>query len=707
MNDLLKKFPWQEAALPVFATVSVLALLFRLPNPLMDLLLSVNLAISATIFLATFFIRKPLEFSAFPTILLVSTLYRLVLNVSTTRLILTQGSAGQVVDGFSRFVAGDSVVVGAVIFLIFVIIQFVVITKGATRISEVTARFTLDALPGRQAAIDFDLNAGNITEEEAKAARAELNEQSDFFGAMDGASKFVRGDAIAGLAIVLVNLVGGLCIGFFQRHLSVADAVALYSKLTIGDGLVSQLPAFLISVATGLLVARTSRSQSVSKVALRQTFGSPAVLATTGAFLVFLAFTGLPFLPLLSLAAGCFVLAWVVSKRPVDAAADEEEEASASSKRASAAKAKSKGAADDDEEEIVRSLKVEPFEIAIGPGLADVAIPEDGPTLLERVKRVRVALASELGVVLPKTRIRDDSALDQNQFSIRLNGEEAFLGLVYPQMLLAVDDGLASGSVKGLSAKVPGDLDAWWISPDAAAQAEEDGYEIWTPGDLIERRTLEAARHDAAALLSRDATKRLVERLRESAPALVEEALDPRGDGDSSGAVRLARIQRTLRLLLAERVSIRRLDVVLEALNDLEIREPDADAWRTLDFVRSRLARSIMNQYRDEDGLLHVALFDPAGEDALRDALGVSGTGEPRFNLSPADASSLLDALRAASETLRDADREPVVLVDRELRYPLHALAAEANVDLVVAAFTEADASTRVMHAADVDWKAA
>lgn len=690
---------WQDAVLPIFATLSVLVLLFRLPVSVMDLLLSANLAITATIFLATFFIRKPLDFSAFPTILLMTTLYRLVLNVSTTRLILTQGNAGQVVDAFSRFVAGDSIVVGAVVFLIFVIIQFVVITKGATRISEVTARFTLDALPGRQSAIDFDLNSGAITEEEAKAARAELGEQSDFFGAMDGASKFVRGDAIAGLAIVAVNLIGGLCIGVLQRHMSVGEAAQLYCRLTIGDGLVSQVPAFLISIATGLLVARTSRSQNVSSVALTQTFGKPIVLATTSVFLLFLAFTGLPFLPLLTLACGFFVLAMVLAKRPVAAPAVVGPGGAVSDAK--------KTDVDEDEAEIERSLRVEPFEIAVGSGLSRVAIPEEGPTLLDRVKRVRLALASELGVVLPKTRIRDDQTLDENQYSIRLNGVEAALGVVYPQMVLAVDSGYAAGALQGLSATSPDGLRAFWIAPDAAKDAEEEGYDVMTPGELIERKTLVTARREAASLLSRDATRRLVERLRETSPALVDEALGG-ADRDSELDVhKLARIQRVLRLLLEEGVSIRRLDTILEALNDLALREPDADPWRALEAVRARLARSIVGPWRDPDGILHAALFDPAGEDALRDALTTSESGATSFALSPAKASSLVAALKSASEILRDAETPPVVLIDRELRYALHELAASSGVELVVLAFDEADSTTRISQEVVVDWKGA
>jgi len=306
-GETAKKFRWQDAALPIFAAAAVLALLFALPTPLMDLLLSFNLAISVVIFVAVFFVRKPLDFNVFPTILLATTLFRLVLNVSTTRLILTQADAGEVVDAFARFVAGDSVVVGLVIFLIFVIIQFVVITKGATRISEVSARFALDALPGRQMAIDADVAAGNLTDAEARAAREELAEQADFFGAMDGASKFVRGDAVAGLAIVFINIIGGLVVGIGERGFSAAEAFSLYSKLTIGDGLTSQIPAFLISLATGLLVARTSRPQNVSEAALAQVFGRPIALALTGVFLVFLAATGLPIAPLAVLATGCFL----------------------------------------------------------------------------------------------------------------------------------------------------------------------------------------------------------------------------------------------------------------------------------------------------------------------------------------------------------------------------------------------------------------
>ncbi len=692
MDDAKKRLSWQDAALPVFATASVLVILFRLPTGLMDLLLSINLALSTVLFLSTFFIRKPLDFSSFPTLLLTTTLYRLVLNVSTTRLILTQGDAGGVIDAFSRFVAGDNIVVGGVIFLIFIIIQFVVITKGTTRISEVAARFALDALPGRQSAIDFDLNAGNITAEEAQAARAELNESADFFGAMDGASKFVRGDAIAGLAIVAINIIGGLCIGVFQDGKSVGDAAELYSKLTIGDGLVSQIPAFLISLATGLLVARASRSQNISRVAARQTLGRPIVLASTGVFLFFLAFTGLPILPLSILACGCFALAWAFSRR---SPAEEDEEEQVGSSKAKEADAQ------DEEAELDRFLKVDPFEVALGAGLLGLASPEGDLSLLERIQNARRSLASELGVILPKARVFDDPSLDDGQYALRVNGETVQLGAIYPQYSLAVATDYAVGSARGLKTVAPTGRDAYWVDARAAEEAEEDGYEILSPGDVLEGWILATARRESASLLSRDGTKRLLEKLRQTSPALVEEAL-ARDDGDEGRSrARLAHIQRVLQLLLREGVSIRRLNVILEALNDLAFREPDADPYRALEFARRRLAKAIAKRYLDEDGALCVAMLDPEWEDLLRSALTRSASGEPSFTLEPSRYDALTGGLRACVADWSEPT-PPVLLVDGALRYALRALAVGASLDIPTLAFDEIEPGVRIVQSATI-----
>ncbi len=680
----MKKFRWQDAALPIFATAAVLALLFALPTPLMDLLLSFNLAISVIIFATVFFVQKPLDFNVFPTVLLATTLFRLVLNVSTTRLILTQADAGKVVDAFARFVAADSVVVGFVIFLIFVIIQFVVITKGATRISEVSARFALDALPGRQMAIDADVAAGNLTDAEARAAREELAEQADFFGAMDGASKFVRGDAIAGLAIVFINIIGGFVVGIGERGLSAAEAFSLYSKLTIGDGLTSQIPAFLISLATGLLVARTSRPQNVSEAALAQVFGRPIALALTGVFLVFLAATGLPLAPLAVLATGCFLLAWAVSRKWEKKAVEEKER-----KEAEEAEKTTQNPDDVDDE-----LTVEPMELEIGLGLIPLADPADGENLLERVRRVRRRIASELGFVLPKTRVRDNPKLDDGQFAIKIKGETVALATAYPTMLFAVDAGFAFGTLPGLQTTSPLDgAIAYWIDPRNRAAAESAGYEVWDAATFVETRLLQTARREAAELLTRDATKRLVDRLRETAPTVVDDLIP--------GAMKLAQVQQILQLLLRERVSIRRLDSILETLGDFAARE--SNPYRLLDRVRVRMARTLSAKNRDEDGTLRVAMFEPEAEDALRAAAETTEFGVA-LALSATELEALEKAVRESGERLREAGAAPTVLVDGAVRNALREATWSAAADVDILAFDEIDRSTKIVQETVVDW---
>ncbi|MBP3530025.1 MAG: FHIPEP family type III secretion protein [Thermoguttaceae bacterium] len=683
-GETAKKFRWQDAALPIFAAAAVLALLFALPTSLMDLLLSFNLALSVVIFVAVFFVRKPLDFNVFPTVLLATTLFRLVLNVSTTRLILTQADAGEVVDAFARFVAGDSVVVGFVIFLIFVIIQFVVITKGATRISEVSARFALDALPGRQMAIDADVAAGNLTDAEARAAREELAEQADFFGAMDGASKFVRGDAVAGLAIVFINIIGGLVVGIGERGFSAAEAFSLYSKLTIGDGLTSQIPAFLISLATGLLVARTSRPQNVSEAALAQVFGRPIALALTGVFLVFLAATGLPIAPLAVLATGCFLLAWAVSRKKEKEAVEEKE-------RKEAEDAEKAAQNPDDVDEF---LTVEPMELEIGLGLISLADPKDGENLLERVRRTRRRIASELGFVLPKTRVRDNPKLDDGQFAIKIKGETVALATVYPTMLFAVDAGFAFGTLPGLQTTSPLDgATAYWIDPRNRAAAESAGYEVWDAATFVEMQLLRTARKEAAELLTRDATKRLVDRLRETAPTVVDDVIP--------GAMKLAQVQQVLQLLLREGISIRRLDSILETLGDFAPRE--SNPYRLLDRVRVRMARTLSAKNRDEDGTLRVAMFEPEAEDALRDAAETTEFGVA-LTLSAAELETLGNAVRESGERLRESGAAPTLLVDGAIRNALREATWSAAPNVDILAFDEIDRSTKIVQETVVDW---
>ena len=403
----------QDLILPVGIITSVLVIMIPLPAALMDVLLSANITVAVLVLLTTVFVRTPLEFNIFPSLLLATTLFRLVLNVATTRLILTHAgadglwAAGGVVKAFGEFVAGDKIVVGLIIFAIIVVIQFVVITKGATRVSEVAARFALDGMPGRQMAIDADLNAGTIDEREAQRRRLEITKQADFFGAMDGASKFVRGDAIAGIIITLINIVGGLFIGMIESGMSFTQAADIFTKLTIGDGLVTQVPAFLISLAAGLLVTRSSQDSDLPADFIKQLFSRPQALAVAGGFLGVLMFTHLPHLPLLAIGGACVGLALTITRRENRAAA-----VIKAKKQTEAAKRP--------EERVEDFLAVDPMEVEIGVGLIRLADPKRGGDLLERIQRVRQNVAADIGVILPKVRIRDNMRLEQNQYRIKI-----------------------------------------------------------------------------------------------------------------------------------------------------------------------------------------------------------------------------------------------------------------------------------------------
>jgi len=430
----------------------------------MDFLLLANILLSMVVLMTVMYLRAPLEFSSFPSLLLALTLLRLVLNTATTRLILSNGAqgtsaAGHVVEAFGLFVSANSLAVGVIIFLIVTVIQFVVITKGATRISEVAARFALDGMPGRQMAIDADLNAGVIDEHEAQRRRSEITRQADFFGAMDGASKFVRGDAIAGIVITLINIIGGLFIGVVEAGMNVRDAAELFTKLTIGDGLVTQVPALLISLAAGLLVTRSSSEVNLPSEFLKQLFSRPQALVVASGFLGVLIFTSMPRIPLLLIGTGCIVLATTMRRRTAQVQA-----AVQAKKQAEAAKTSG--------ERVEDYLAVDPMEIEIGVGLIRLADPKRNGDLLERVQRVRQNVAGEIGIILPKVRIRDNMRLEQNQYRIKIADMAVAEGIVYPGMFLAIDSGLTTGKVQGLPTKDPAfGTRALWIDAATRDQA--------------------------------------------------------------------------------------------------------------------------------------------------------------------------------------------------------------------------------------------
>jgi flagellar biosynthesis protein FlhA len=680
MNHLSR---WRDMILPVGLISSLLVLLIPLPHMLMDVLLAVNISVAVIVLLTTVYVRTPLEFSIFPSILLATTLGRLVLNVASTRLILTRAefdgmeAAGGVIRSFGEFIAGDRIVVGIIIFAIFVVIQFVVITKGATRISEVAARFALDGMPGRQMAIDADLNAGIIDEHEAQRRREDITRQADFFGAMDGASKFVRGDAIAGIIITLINIVGGLFIGVFEMEMSVTQAAELFTKLTIGDGLVSQVPAFLVSLAAGLLTTRSSQSSNLPAEFLQQLFSRPQALLITSGFLMLLSFTNLPAGPLVTIAASCMGLALLMNRKQKQS----EERAQAEVQREAEVEKNKKP-----EERIEDYLAVDPMEMEIGVGLIRLADPSRGGDLLPRITGVRQGVAADIGIVLPKVRIRDNMRLGEHQYRIKIANNPVAEGTVYPDYLLAMDSGLTSGKIPGLETKDPAfGQNAVWIEQGLRDRAEMLGYTPVEPAAVLATHLQEIVRRHADELLTRDATKHLLDELKKTAPAVVDELIP--------SLLKIADVQQVLQMLLREEVSIRQLSTILETLGDYASRTKDA-VWLT-EYVRHRLARSICSRYRDQDNRLHVVTLEPALEERI--AAGIEHNERGLFiRMSPPAVQKTCELIATEISKLVRANHAPVLLVSPHIRPGLRQITAGALPRLHILSYNEITRDTQI-----------
>ena len=669
----------QELILPLGIISCVLVLMVRLPTELLDVLLAMNITIAVIILLTTIFVRTPLEFNIFPSLLLATTLFRLVLNVAVTRSILTGAgseglyAAGGVVKSFGEFVAGNQIVVGLIIFAIIFLIQFIVITKGATRISEVAARFALDGMPGRQMAIDADLNAGTIDEHEAQRRRQEITQQADFFGAMDGASKFVRGDAIAAIVITLINIVGGLFIGVIESNMTLAHAGEVYTKLTIGDGLVSQVPAFLISLAAGLLVTRSTQSSNLPSEFLRQLFSRPQALAVAGGFLGILTFTSLPRIPLLLLGSGCIGMAVTLSRRTKQTAITEEAKKKADATRPA-------------EERVEDFLSVDPMEVEIGVGLIRLADPKRGGDLLERIQRVRQNVAAEIGVILPKVRIRDNMRLEQNQYRIKIADMSVGEWAIYPNMFLAIDSRMNSAKIPGIATKEPAfGTPAVWIEASVRDQAEMNGYTVVEPGSVIATHLTETVRKHADEILTRDSTKHLIEELKRNSPAVVDELIP--------GVMKLAEVQQILQMLLREAVPIRQLSPILETLGDYGARTKDPILLT--EYVRHRLARTICTRYRDKESRLSVVTLDPTLEDRIR--AGFDHNEHGMFvRMSPQAVEALCRLIAKEVEKLTTVGHPPIVLVSPQIRAALKQITIPHLPQLVVLSYNEITRDTKI-----------
>lgn len=668
-----------DFVLPLGLIAAVLVIMVPLPAALLDVMLALNISVAVIMLLTTIYVRTPLEFSVFPSLLLATTLGRLVLNVATTRLILTRGAtaglnaAGEVVRSFGEFVAGDKIVVGIIIFTIIVLIQFIVITKGATRISEVAARFALDGMPGRQMAIDADLNAGTIDEREAQRRRAEITAQADFFGAMDGASKFVRGDAIAGIVITLVNIVGGLLIGVFESGMTVGEAAHVFTKLTIGDGLVSQVPAFLISLAAGLLTTRSSTDSNLPSEFVGQLLARPQALFVTGGFLGMLVFTNLPKVPLFAIASACVGFAVMTMRKDKSAKQAVDQAQAVADKKPK-------------DERIEDLLTVDPMEIEIGVGLIRLADPKRGGDLLERVQRVRQNVAVEIGLVMPKVRIRDNMRLEQNAYRIKITDAPVTEGTIYPNLFLAIDSGMTTGKIPGLETREPAfGSRAVWIEPALREQAEMQGYTVVEPQAVLATHLTETVRRHGDEILTRDATKHLVTELKQTSPAVVDELMP--------SLMKLPELQQVLQLLLREQVPIRQLGKILETLGDHAARIKDP--LLLAEFVRHKLARTICTRYRDADKRLFVVTLDPALEDRIR--AGFEHTERGLFvRMSPPAIETTCRLIAKDVERLTLQNRPPVVLVSPQIRAALKQMTAAQLPQLVVLSYNEVTRDTTI-----------
>jgi flagellar biosynthesis protein FlhA len=656
----------------------VIMMIIPLPPALVDLCISLNISAALAIVVTTLYLPTALDFSAFPSLLLLTTLFRLAINVSVTRLVLLHGDAGGVVKSFGQFVVGGNVVVGLVVFLILIVIQFVVITNGAGRVAEVAARFTLDAMPGKQMAIDADLNAGQITDEEARRRRKDIAREADFYGAMDGASKFVKGDAMAGLLIVAINLLGGIVIGMLQQHMSISDAGHHFSLLTVGDGLSAQIPALLISVATGIIVTRTASEKDLGNDIAGQITGQKKAPLVAGVVMLVLAIIpGLPKLPFIVIGIGFLALYRAIKDRdPVAMAAEQKRLAEAEEQKA----------LPEPRDAALEALQVDALELAIGFGLVPLVDQNAGGSLLSRVKTIRRQIASELGVVIPPVRIHDEVGLDAHEYVVKVRGAEVAQGRILAGHQLAMDPGDAVGQLSGVPTTEPAfGIPATWIPDAARAEAEALGYTVVDRESVIVTHLTETIRAHAGDMLTRQDTRALLDQLKETNAAVVEEVVPD--------VLQLGEVQRVLQALLREGVSIRDLGTIVEAIGDKArvTRDPSLLA----EYARQALGRAITAPHLDAERRLRAISLDPAVEQEVSESIAQTADGE-YLVMEPSRAQSLVSALKEQVDAALAHGGRPVLLCSARVRRHLRRLCEQALPQLPVCSYNEVMPGIRV-----------
>ncbi|MGM9974661.1 MAG: flagellar biosynthesis protein FlhA [Clostridiaceae bacterium] len=626
----------------------VMMMIIPLPAVILDVLLVINITISLIILLITMFTTEVLQFSIFPTLLLITTLFRLGLNISSTRLILRDGDAGSVIEAFGNFVTGGNYIVGIIIFLIIIIIQFMVITNGAGRVSEVSARFTLDAMPGKQMSIDADLNAGLIDEQMARIRRRKLQQEADFYGAMDGASKFVKGDAIAGIIITVINILGGIIIGIVLLNMGALEAMERFTILTIGDGLVSQIPALLISTASGVLVTRAGSDENLGNQLGRQLTAFPQVIAIASVVLFALAFTGLPVLPFLLLSFASGISSYLLYK-------DEKEQLAANIENEQAEITEIENR---EPENVASLISVEPLEVEIGYGLIPLADDRNGGDLLQRISSVRRQCAIEMGIIVQPIRIRDNLQIKNNQYNIKIRGTVIASSELMVNMLLCMDPSGDNNQISGIKTLEPTfGLPAIWINKDQREEAEIQGLTVVDPTTVMVTHLTEAIKHHSYELLGRQETKLIIDTVKEKYSAVVEELIPD--------LMTIGEVQKVLQNLLRERVSIRDMATILESLADNSRNTRDIELLT--EYVRFSLNRNISSSLIDESGKVIVATLTPELEVMLSNNL--QKTPQSSFiMLEPDKTQRLFDNINKIIDTIYFNNNQPVILVSPKIR---------------------------------------
>ena len=662
-----------DIGVALYILAAFVMLIVPINNLLLDILLAVNMAIAFTILFATMFTKEVLELSFYPTMLLFTTIFRLALNVSSTRLILSTGDPGNVVATFGEFVGGGDLVIGTIIFIVLILIQFIVINKGSERVAEVTARFTLDAMPGKQMAIDADLNTGAINDAQARERREKLQQEASFFGSMDGAVKYVKGDAVAGLVLTAINIIGGLCMGIISKGMDFSAALDKYVILTIGDGLVSQIPSLLISLSTGILVTKGSKDADFGSVLVKQLFGLPKVMYLVGATIIALGIvtplSNLVFLPLGAIFIVCgIMMASTIEEAQIESAVDMDEESADEIRRP---------------ENVNSLLQVDPIELEFGYGIIPLADVNQGGDLLDRVVMIRRQIALELGTVVPIIRLRDNIQLNPNQYIIKIKGIQVSEGEILFDHYMAMNPGFVEEEISGIPTFEPSfHLPAIWITESQRERAESVGYTVVDPPSIIATHLTEIIRQYLADLLTRQDVQNLVNNVKEAHPALVDELIPKLlGLGD---------IQKVLQNLLKEGISVRDLVTIFETLADRATTTRDTDILT--EYVRQSLKRAISNKYFPMNETASVVTLDPKLEQEIMGSVKQTEQGA-YLTLDPDKTKQIIASVETEVGKLEKLGKNPIIITAPIVRTYFKQLTEDYYKDLIVVSYNEIDAN--------------